>query len=105
MEMQTKEGKERLTRSIAIYEAHVAKRKAEEDHYIANKRTIVAAQSHARWAPTQSHGQMFREPFCDPNYLFKKDVRKATYSGMQTEPYRTTSKYGSQFSHTCGSII
>jgi hypothetical protein len=82
IEMQTKEGRDRLTRNIANYEAHVTMRKAEEDHYLANKRVIIAEQSHPRWAPTQSHGQMFGEPFCDPNYLFKKDLSAATYTGL-----------------------
>lgn len=49
MTNMTVAGKERLEREISAHEAHVAKRKAEEDHFIANKRQILAAQSHAKW--------------------------------------------------------
>jgi alpha-D-ribose 1-methylphosphonate 5-triphosphate diphosphatase PhnM len=57
LDMQTLVGRERLERTIAAFEEYVAKRKAEEDHFVANKRQIVAAQMHPRWAPSSSHGQ------------------------------------------------
>ena len=67
-------GRERLERTIAVHESYVAKKKAEEEHYIANKRQIVASKSQPRWAPASNHGEQFCDPFCDPNYLFRKDL-------------------------------
>lgn len=74
LEMQTKEGRERIERTIKQHQDYVMARKAEEYHYLANKRSIVADKHESRWAPASCHGQQFREAFCDPNYLFKKSL-------------------------------
>ena len=54
--LQTKEGKERLTRNILAYETHVQKKKDEYDYFMNNKRTIYASRMKPRWAPTANHG-------------------------------------------------
>lgn len=83
----------------------MAKRKAEADHFVANKRQIVAAQMHARWAPSSSHGQQFHEPFCDPNYLFRQSLDPAPQRASSENPFKNTSMYGRQFKHEQASII
>lgn len=106
--LQTKDGYERLQRTMATFEKHCADHKAAEDHYRENKRQIIAAKNEPRWAYSKNQGGYLGTFVSDPNYLFKKNLEPSldrTKGNVQDDSFKRTTKFGGQFRHEVGSII
>lgn len=57
--LQTKDGYERLMRSLDTFNNHVNAHKAKEDSDRENRRQILAAKNEPRWAYSKNQGENF----------------------------------------------
>ena len=103
--LQTIEGRDRMERGIKTHEEYVAKKKAEYDYFMANKRQIFAEKMEPRWAPTKNHGANLQDPVSDPNNLFKKSLEPLDSKPLQTEAFKRTTRQGGAFKAEQSSII
>lgn len=104
---QTKEGRERLLRSISQFNEHTEKHRLAEMHAKENKRHILAARTEKRWAYSKNQGDYLGTFQSDPNYLFKKtlDPLDKTEGRIQTDAFKRTARVGNQFRPEVGSVI
>ena len=94
-----------MERGIATHEVYVAKKKAEYDYFMANKRQVFAEKMEPRWAPTKNHGANLQDPVSDPNNLFKKSLTPLDATCLQSDAFKRTTRYGSAFKAEQSSII
>ena len=105
LELQTKEGKDRLARAEATFTTYVQKQKDEYDHFMNNKRQIFASRMKPRWAPTSNTGEQLQEMVSDPNNFYKKSLIPLDKQPLQEDAFKRTTTLGNQFKAETASII
>ena len=105
--LQTKEGAERMLRSIAQFDEHCECHRKAEMLAKENKRHILAAKTEPRWAYSKNQGEYLNTFKSDPNYLFKKGLvpLDKTEGRMQTDAFKRTGREGNQFRPEVASVI
>ena len=104
-DLQTKDGLDRLNRCTDEHNAYVARKKDEEDYFMANKRQIFQGRMMPRWAPASTHGQQFEVFVTDPNNLYKTSLEPLDREPLHPDAFKRTTVAVNQFKSEQGSII